>query len=88
VWCTVHDIEVVENLVDVLFPQSTGFGISARLEHWYVVPTNVNFLFMARAILVGVSIANPNICRLDRRRGVVSAVCAYHDGLVDARGIR
>jgi hypothetical protein len=24
----VHDIEVVEDLVDVLFPQSTGFGLS------------------------------------------------------------
>jgi hypothetical protein len=24
----VHDIEVVEDLVDVIFPQSTGFGVS------------------------------------------------------------
>jgi hypothetical protein len=26
--CGVHDIGVVEDLVDVLFPPSTGFGVS------------------------------------------------------------
>jgi hypothetical protein len=30
-----YDIEIVENLVDVLFPQCTGFGVSLQgLEHW------------------------------------------------------
>jgi hypothetical protein len=28
----VHEIEVVEDLVDVLFPQSTGFGVSLVLS--------------------------------------------------------
>jgi hypothetical protein len=33
--CGVHDIEIVENLVDVLFPQCTGFRVSLQgLEHW------------------------------------------------------
>jgi uncharacterized protein YggT (Ycf19 family) len=26
--CGVHVIEIVEDLVDMLFPQSTGFGVS------------------------------------------------------------
>jgi hypothetical protein len=31
----VHDIEVVKDLVGVLFPQSTGFGVSLQgLDHW------------------------------------------------------
>jgi hypothetical protein len=33
--CGVHDIEIVEDLVGVLYPQCTGFGVSLQgLEHW------------------------------------------------------
>ncbi len=28
--CGVQDIEIVENLVDVLFPQTTAFGVSLQ----------------------------------------------------------
>jgi hypothetical protein len=68
--CGVHDIEIVENLVDVLFPQCTGFGVSLQgLEHWKYQRA-VNFLLMARAIPVGVGVANSDVCRLGRIRGV------------------
>jgi hypothetical protein len=57
--CGVHDIEVVENLVDVL------------AKPWALVALRSGrFLFIARAIPVGVSIVNLNVCRLARRRGV------------------
>jgi hypothetical protein len=59
--CGVHDIEVVENLVDVL------------AKPWALVALGSGrFLFIARAIPVGVSIVNQNVCRLARRRGVAS----------------
>jgi hypothetical protein len=33
--CDVHDIEIVENHVDVLFQQCTGFGVALQgLERW------------------------------------------------------
>jgi hypothetical protein len=33
--CDVHDIKIVVDLVDVIFPQCTDFGVSLQgLEHW------------------------------------------------------
>jgi hypothetical protein len=38
--CVVHNNEVVENLVDVLFPQSTGFGVPVQGLEKLVAPTS------------------------------------------------
>jgi hypothetical protein len=79
--CDVHDIEVVKNLVDALFPRGTGFGASLKgVEYWWYQGA-VNFHSMARAITVSVGVINPSVCRLVRRRDVgisFSAVCAHH----------
>ncbi len=68
--CGVHDIEVVENLVDVL------------AKPWALVALRSGrFLFIARAIPVDLGIVNLNEYRWGRRRGVgicVSAVYAHH----------
>jgi hypothetical protein len=86
--CGVHDIEIVENVVDVLVPQYTGFGMSLQgLEHWQYQRA-VNFLFMARAISIGIGVVYPDVCRLGRRRGVgigVSVVCTHHDETYGSR---
>jgi hypothetical protein len=73
----VHDIEIVEDLVDVLFPQCSGLGVSLQgLE-----PREHN----ERST---VGIVNRNVCPLGRRRGFVigvSAVCAHHDETYGSR---
>jgi hypothetical protein len=38
--CVVHNNEVVENLVDVLFPRSTGFGVPVQGLEKLVAPTS------------------------------------------------
>jgi hypothetical protein len=60
--CGVHDIEVVENLVDVLSHSALASGCPECWEYQRAV----NFLAMARAIPIGIGVINPDVCRLRR----------------------
>jgi hypothetical protein len=61
--CGVHDIEVVQDLVDILFRRVPASGCPCKA----LSPARTNERStMARAIPVGVGIVNPNVCRLGR----------------------
>jgi hypothetical protein len=50
----VYDIEVVENLVDVLFPHSTSVGVFLRSLEYCIVNPSVCGLTRRRGVVIGV----------------------------------
>jgi hypothetical protein len=78
--CGIHDVEVVEDLVDVLFPQSTGFGVSCKITS--TGSTNersTSFLWRERYYSAKASSIRMSVGQTTRRWHKHCCSLPYHD---------